>query len=84
MTELEFREAEASKKPMRLYVLHSEAPVVVADIEADPESLQKLMSLKEYIMKNHIAYQFKNVDDLARQTYADLLKLKTSLSARSA
>ncbi len=76
MTELEFREAETQKKPMLLYVVHSDAPVAVSDIESDPNSYAKLTVLKSHILKMHVPYLFKNIDDLARQAYSDLRRLK--------
>jgi hypothetical protein len=38
MTELEFREAETSKKQMLLYVIHEDATVAAGLVETDPES----------------------------------------------
>lgn len=76
MTELEFREAETSKKPMLLYAIHENSPVPVSHIEVDPEGYRKLATLKEYILSSYVSYKFRNVDDLARQAYGDLEKLK--------
>jgi hypothetical protein len=79
MTELEFREAEASteasRKPMLLYLIHEDADVRVSDIESNPESKQKLDELKAYIRSLYIPYMFMDVEDLARQVYEDLGKL---------
>ena len=75
MTEIEFREAEASKKPMLLYLIHEDAPVRVADIEGDPQSKTKLNSLARRIKENYVVYKFLTVEDLARQVYEDLGKL---------
>lgn len=75
MTELEFNEAEASGKPMLLYVIRDDAPIKVSDIEPDPNSKVKLDSLKARILKNHVTYMFDTIEDLARQVYEDLGKL---------
>ena len=80
MTELEFREAEARKKPMLLYVIHEDSPVSVAHIEKDPESYRKLTALKQHILAKYVPYLFRTVEDLARQVYADLQKMKPSSS----
>jgi len=80
MTELEFREAEAHKKPMLLYVIDEDAPVSVAHIEKDPESYRKLTDLKQHILAKYVPYLFRSVQDLARQVYADLQKVKPSSS----
>ena len=47
MTELEFNEAEASGKPMLLYVIRDDAPVKVSDIEHDSEATAKLNTWTE-------------------------------------
>jgi O-acetyl-ADP-ribose deacetylase (regulator of RNase III) len=75
MTELEFREAEASKKPMLLYIIHADAPVTVSHLETDLEAARKLNSLKNHILSTYVTYMFRNVDDLSRQVYEDLGKL---------
>lgn len=78
MTELELNEAETSKKPMFLYVIRDDAPVKVSDIESDPVGRTKLDNLKSRISKSRIVYLFNTVEDLARQVYEDLGKLKDS------
>ncbi|HKO20757.1 MAG TPA: macro domain-containing protein, partial [Acidobacteriaceae bacterium] len=78
MTELEFRAAETSKKPMLLYIIHEEAPVSVSDTESDPEAMVKLKALKQDMLSNHVCHMFRSVDELAGQTYRDLGKLKAS------
>ncbi len=74
MTELEFREAEASERKILLYVMHPDAPVSAGHMESDPESARKLAELKEYLMQKYVVYPFKTVDELAGQVYIDLGK----------
>jgi O-acetyl-ADP-ribose deacetylase (regulator of RNase III) len=81
MTELEFREAESSKKQMLLYVIHEDTPVAVGHVETDPESQKKLNALKAYIMGRYVAYAFRSVDDLGRQVLSDLQKLRKAAPA---
>lgn len=76
MTELEFNEAKGTGKPMLLYVIHEDAPVKVSDIESNPQGKEKLDSLKKRILSQHTVYQFSDREDLARQVYQDLGKLK--------
>jgi hypothetical protein len=76
MTELEFNEAKATGKPMLLYVIREDAPVRVSDIESDPQGKEKLDALKSRIVSQHIVYQFMDRDDLARQVFQDLGKMK--------
>lgn len=65
---------------MLLYVVHAEAPITVSNIESDPVGFQKLAALKTHILNQYVAYQFKSVDDLARQVYSDLSRFKTEHS----
>lgn len=76
MTELEFREAETTKKPCLLYVIHPQAMVPAAFTERDPDCLKKLEGLKAYILKNYVVHFFQNVEDLRSQVILDLMKLK--------
>ena len=75
MTELEFNEAEASGKPMLLYVIRDDATVKVSDVEHDPEATAKLDTFKARILRKHVIYMFSTVQDLARQVYEDIGKL---------
>ena len=84
MTELEFNEAEASGKPMLLYVIRDTAAVRVGDIEASPEGRAKLNVLRARILGGYTPYLFSSVEDLARQVYEDLGKpIPTSSKART-
>jgi hypothetical protein len=76
MTELEYREAKSSDKPMLLYVINETANVKVSDIEQDNIGREKLKNLKEEILKNKMVYKFDTIDDLEKQVYADLEKFK--------
>lgn len=78
MTELEFREAERSDKPMLMYVMHQEASVPVAHIESDVEGQRKLAALKGHILSKYVPYLFRTTEDLQRQSEVDLAKLKTA------
>jgi O-acetyl-ADP-ribose deacetylase (regulator of RNase III) len=76
MTELEYREAKSTDKPMLLYVIKDTANVKVSDIEQDNIGREKLKALKEEILKNKVVYKFDTVADLEKQVYADLEKIK--------
>jgi hypothetical protein len=76
MTELEFNEAESSRKPMLLYLMRDDADDArLRPDEFEPDKEPKRKALIERIRRKHIAYQFTGVDDLARQVYEDLGKL---------
>jgi hypothetical protein len=72
MTELEFNEAEASGKPMLLYVIREDASVKASYFDAATEAQRKLLLTR---VKKHTVYQFGTVEELARQVYEDLGKL---------
>lgn len=75
MTELEYREAKSSNKPMLLYVIKDSANVKVSDIEQDIIGREKLKALKEEILTNKMVYLFNSIEDLANQVYIDLGKV---------
>ncbi len=75
MTELEYKEAKSSNKPILLYVIKETANVKVSDIEKDETGREKLKNLIEDILKNKVIYMFDTVADLERQVYADLEKI---------
>lgn len=77
MTELELNAAEASGKPMLIYVIDEDAHVKVSDIEPSPEGRQKLEELRKRLLSKYVAYMFKSPDDLSQQVYADLGKLQS-------
>lgn len=74
MTELEYNAALSSQKKMMLYVMDSNAPVKVSDIEPSVDGKIKLDTLKSKILKNHTVYMFKDINDLKRQVFEDLGK----------
>jgi type II secretory pathway predicted ATPase ExeA len=75
MTELEFNEAETLGKPKLLYVLHEDAEVKRSYLEAEPEKQAKLQALLKRIKAKYMVYQFRTVEELAKQVYEDLGKL---------
>lgn len=75
MTELEYREAKSSNKPMLLYVIKDSASVRVCDIEQDNIAREKLKALTNEILKNKMVYMFDTAESLASQIYADLEKI---------
>jgi O-acetyl-ADP-ribose deacetylase (regulator of RNase III) len=75
MTELEFREAEASKRKMLLYVIHPDAAVPVAHMETDPDRTQKLNALKQHILSRYVVQLFRSPEDLAHRVNVDLEKV---------
>lgn len=75
MTELEFREAQSSNKPMLLYMIKDTANIRIADIEQNEEARAKLNALREEILKSRLVYRFESIDDLSFRVYADLERL---------
>lgn len=80
MTELEYREAKATNKPMLLYIIKDTANIKVSDIEEDGTGREKLKDLKKEILANKVVFQFDTVADLERQVFEDLGRLKLDAS----
>lgn len=78
MTELEFNEAEASNKPMLLYVMRDDASIKASDVDTDPNNRIKLDRLKRHMLEKYTVYKFLTVEDLGHQVYADLDKLEVN------
>jgi O-acetyl-ADP-ribose deacetylase (regulator of RNase III) len=67
MTELEYRQAIASDKDIRMFVMDEGAPITAGMVELDPASLAKLNEFKESVLKNHSCALFRTRDDLAEK-----------------
>jgi len=67
MTELEYRQAVASKKPIHMFVMDEKASINIGMVERDPESLRKLLDLRALVLKSHVAGMFTNPEELERK-----------------
>ncbi|MDW3191245.1 MAG: DUF4062 domain-containing protein [Cytophagales bacterium] len=76
MTEIEYREAIAAKIPVLIYVISPDAIVKVSEIETSPEGKEKLDKLKKELSVSHTYHQFSDKEDLARQIFEDVKKVK--------
>jgi hypothetical protein len=75
MTELEYRQAIASDKDIRVFVMDEDAPITGAMVERDPGNLEKLNAFRETVLKSHSCGMFRSEDDLAE-------KVERTLGAR--
>lgn len=75
MTELEYREAKSTNKPMLLYVLKDSANVKISDFEQSSIGREKLKELKDEILKEKMVFKFETIAELEKQVYADLEKI---------
>lgn len=78
MTEIEYREALAAKIPVLIYVISPDANVKVSEIESSAEGKEKLDKLKKELSVSHTYHQFSDKEDLARQIFEDIKKVKIS------
>jgi O-acetyl-ADP-ribose deacetylase (regulator of RNase III) len=67
MTELEYRQAIASEKPMHVFVMDKNAPITAGMVETDSVSFARLLEFKSRVMKDHTCKLFTSPDDLARK-----------------
>jgi len=67
MTELEYRQAVASRKPRHLFVMSSQAQIPLALIEQDPERFRKLKEFCARVLKENVVIFFDGPDDLEQK-----------------
>ena len=72
MTEVEYRRALTSGKPLRMFVMDGSAPITVDMVEQDPDRFAKLMQLRAEVLKAHVCGLFSGVDDLVVKVEASL------------
>jgi len=65
MTELEYRQAIASGKDIRMFVMDEDAPITASMVERDPRQLQQLNELRDRVLKSHSCNLFQTPLDLA-------------------
>jgi O-acetyl-ADP-ribose deacetylase (regulator of RNase III) len=73
MTELEYRQAIASAKPVHIFVMDDQAPITAGMVETDSVRFARLLEFKSRIMKDHTCKLFTSPDDLANKV-RDTLK----------
>jgi hypothetical protein len=72
MTELEYRQAIASGKPMHMFVMDERAPITASMVETDPVRFARLQEFKARAMKDHTCAMFTDAQDLAVKAEATL------------
>jgi len=65
MTELEYRQAIASDKDIRMFVMDEDAPITASMVERDPGQLQQLNEFRDRVLKSHSCNLFQTPVDLA-------------------
>jgi hypothetical protein len=77
MTELEYRQAVASGKPVHVFALDPKAPITVDMVETDPERYAKLLDFRKHVLEAHTVGWFTDIDDLERKAQAALASLRS-------
>jgi len=72
MTELEYRQALASAKPIHMFVMDEGAQITAGMVETDPVRFARLQEFKSRVMKDHTCALFTGPEDLARKAEATL------------
>lgn len=73
MTEIEYQQAAAGGKPLRIFVQSDDAAVPDEFRDSEPELVTKLQAFKERLLANHTCRIFTDLEDLTekvRQTLA--------------
>jgi len=65
MTELEYRQAVAGDKDIRMFVMDEDAPVKASMVERDPHQLGLLNDFRERVLTSHVCNLFETANDLA-------------------
>jgi O-acetyl-ADP-ribose deacetylase (regulator of RNase III) len=65
MTELEYRQALASGKPMHMFVMDKSAVITADMVETDSVRFARLLEFKDRVMKDHTCALFTSPADLA-------------------
>lgn len=65
MTELEYRQAIASAKPMHIFVMDDQASITAGMVETDSVRFARLLEFKSRVLKDHTCKLFTSPDDLA-------------------
>jgi O-acetyl-ADP-ribose deacetylase (regulator of RNase III) len=76
MTELEYRQAVASRKDIFLFVMDKDAPITAGMVETDPQGYAKLLEFRGRIMKAHTCGLFNGPEDLSKKVGRTLAELK--------
>jgi O-acetyl-ADP-ribose deacetylase (regulator of RNase III) len=64
MTEIEYRHAVATNKPLHIFVLDDEAVIRHVNMDRDAVAYGKLLDLRRELMKRHVCKPFSSVADL--------------------
>ena len=65
MTEIEYHQAVAGNKPLRIFVMSDEAEVPDEFIDSDPTLVEKLESFRNRVLATHTCKLFADLDELA-------------------
>jgi len=74
MTELEYRQALASAKPIHMFVMDNGAAITAGMVETDSVRFARLLEFKSRVMKDHTCALFTSPDDLAAKARTTLLR----------
>lgn len=82
MTEMEYRQAQASSKPTHMFVMDDGAAITAGMVETNPEHYAKLVEFKRRVMADNTCSHFTSPEDLARRVRKTLSTYaKSSVSA---
>jgi O-acetyl-ADP-ribose deacetylase (regulator of RNase III) len=75
MTEMEYHQAKASRKPLHMFVMAPHAPITAEMVETNAEHFAKLIEFKRRVMVDETCSLFTTPEDLADQTRKTLGKM---------
>lgn len=72
MTELEYRQAVASGKPIRIFLMDKDARITAGMVESEPDAFAKLLAFRDQVAKVHTCGFFNDLEDLQTKARATL------------
>lgn len=74
-SEAEYREGHKLKRPCLVYFIDENSPVLIGNVERDPDKMQLLDRWKKTLSKRHTVSTFTNAHDLAVRVAVDLSRI---------
>lgn len=84
VSRLEFEEAQRLDLPTLIFVMGDEHPIKAAEVETDPEKIEKLESYRERAKDGRIYVVFNSLEDFTREAIHKVTNLRRYLEEKSA
>lgn len=83
ITRLEFEEAQTRGLPTLIFIMGDDHPVKKADVETDPEKIEKLKAYRERAKEGRIYVYFNSLEEFTRQAIHAVANLRRYLDEQA-